>query len=887
MRSYFICIVCFFYTISLLGQQSWVISGLVQDANGEGIANASVYLKNRLNIVSYTFTNDSGHFQFSTTLDSSLLQIEIRALGFKTVVVPATLKTGIRLEPSDLQLNEVVVQGKAPSVVVKNDTTEFIVKKFLEHNQESIEDVLKKLPGISVLDNGKLLFKGKEISKVLVEGDDLFSNRYTLGTRNIKAHLLDRIEAIEHFSENELLRGIEKSDQVALNLTFNQEKKAILNGSVDVGSNFQDRYSVQGSGITLNSNLKNFIIMNKSNIRYDPDVLEAVQFYLANATSSVDFAGKSPLISSFIMDVPELKVNQYVNNRIFSVDDNIVFRIHDRVKSTISLSLTSLLRSSSMGTQNLFFLPQNDQVNFFENINASGKNRPSYFTNDHVVKISPTFHLKYSIGYFRDTERRDADIFSSSTGINQIQEGMNNRFSSFYQHLEATMKVTDQRVLLYRLEHVRNQRSQTLFLPFLPRSVQSYFVKDTLVDTTFKQLVDERDSQLSLSVTFRQRKTPFFTSSTTLGSSFIDNQIKASAGPLAFQEVGSVVSLGFSRLTSSMVFLSHEYMYSKGPNTVIGSFTSLIWSRKLADRTMNYSSQVFFLPSFSFSRKLSAYSTLLVSYKPRVQNQTDRAHDFFLLENFRTVKQGVDSLFSIKSHLFILNWNTVNLFDHYKISFLGFYQHQPSSIAQNSQVQSSLLVLQPRVVAMPTNLVNLTFALEKYVPVLTLNIKNRGSLGSNQNFTEVNRIQTEMVSSFFQYQVEISSMFKKSVNFDMSYRIGMNRFLLKDGISEVSSINSFASYKAKLRLHFSKSLRWQILGENRRQEFQGTPNSNWFFESNFTFSPEKRRFSFQIQALNLLNARFYTIQAIGDTSFMSNQVRLNPRWVVLGYTYQF
>jgi len=886
MRLYLTFIVWFFSIFSVCGQQNLTISGLVQDANGEGIPKASVYLKNKTKIVSFTFTNDSGHFQFPSQSDSSYLQIEVRALGYKTVVLPANIQSLIRLEPSDFQLNEVVVHGKAPSVVVKKDTTEYIVKKYLEHNQESIEDILKKLPGISVLDNGKLLFKGKEISKVLVEGDDLFSNRYTLGTRNIKAHLLERIEAIEHFSENELLRGIEKSDQVALNLTFNNEKKTLLNGSADVASNFQDRFSTQGNGITLNSQIKNFILVDYNTIRYDPDVLDFSQFYPTSFASSVEFIGKSPLISSNTLEVPELKVNQYVSNRILSLNDNIVFRVHDRVKSTFTLNTTSLHRSTSVGSQNIFFLPQNEYVNFFESLSLKGKNSPSSLTSEHVVKISPTFHLKYSIGCFKDAERRSSDILSSSTGINQIQEVINNRFLSFYQNLEATKKITDQRVMLFKLEHVRNQRFQELSLPFLPRSLQSYLLNDS-IDTTLKQSALERDSQLNLSLSFRQRINPYFTSNTSLGGSLIGNQIKACTGSHLLEDNENSPAIGFSELKSSKMFLHNEFVYSRGPNTVIGSFNSLILNRKWAESSTKNLFQVFFLPSVSYSRKLSAYSTILVSYKPRVINQLDRAYDFLLVENFRTLKQGVDSLYSIRSNLFILNWNTVNLFSHFKISVLGFYQHQASSIAQNSQVQSSLLVLQPSLVQTPSNLVNLTLGVEKYVPFLALNVKNRGSIGKNQNFAEVNQFQTEMVSNSYQYQLEVSSVFKKSINFDVSYRVGINRFLLDDGILAVGSVNSFSGYKAKIRLHFSKSLRWQLIGENRRQEFQGTPNSNWFFDSNFAFSPQKKRYSFQIQALNILNARFYTIQGFGDTYFVSNQVRLNPRWVVFGFSHQF
>src|SRR5699024_3560035 len=86
---------------------------------------------------------------------------------------------------------------------------------------------------------------------VTLDGDNLFGYNYTLGTKNINVDMVEEIEAIENYSENPLLRGIEKGDKVSLNLKL-KENKISFSGNVDLGAGISER----GNGVfDVNANL--------------------------------------------------------------------------------------------------------------------------------------------------------------------------------------------------------------------------------------------------------------------------------------------------------------------------------------------------------------------------------------------------------------------------------------------------------------------------------------------------------------------------------------------------------------------------------------------------------------------------------------------------------
>lgn len=107
------------------------------------------------------------------------------------------------------QLNEVIIKTTDRPYKVKKDTVVFDVAKYRDGSEKKVEDLIKKLPGVEVDANGGIKYKGKALETVTLDGDNIFNSNYKLGTKNINIDMVEQIEAIENYTNNILLKGIE------------------------------------------------------------------------------------------------------------------------------------------------------------------------------------------------------------------------------------------------------------------------------------------------------------------------------------------------------------------------------------------------------------------------------------------------------------------------------------------------------------------------------------------------------------------------------------------------------------------------------------------------------------------------------------------------------
>ena len=116
----------------------------------------------------------------------------------------------VELQPQALNIKEVVV--RAPKVNLFGDTVEYNVQSFVEQQDKSISDVLKRMPGVEVREGGDIYYNGESIGNLYVEGMDLLGGRYSLLTRNLSAQDVKKVEIIEKHQPVKALKGITSGD---------------------------------------------------------------------------------------------------------------------------------------------------------------------------------------------------------------------------------------------------------------------------------------------------------------------------------------------------------------------------------------------------------------------------------------------------------------------------------------------------------------------------------------------------------------------------------------------------------------------------------------------------------------------------------------------------
>lgn len=227
-----------------------VINGTVSDIDGAPVAKAIVKVWQGKKIKAFANTGSDGWFSLSFDVDCDSLTVTVSKLRYAdwTLAVPnADRRLAVTLQPEANQLREVVVS--APVVYQKGDTLRFNLAQLLGKGDVSLEDALKKVPGISVSDKGRISYMGKDISNFYIEGLEMLGGNYSLATRNLPAEHVSGVEVLNNHNEAKMDKD-KLSDEVAINVRL--KKAALLRpvGTSDATAGASDHKFLYALGAT-------------------------------------------------------------------------------------------------------------------------------------------------------------------------------------------------------------------------------------------------------------------------------------------------------------------------------------------------------------------------------------------------------------------------------------------------------------------------------------------------------------------------------------------------------------------------------------------------------------------------------------------------------------
>ena len=233
-------------SFSVFSQNNLTLSGsLIDKADNEPIISGSLELLNSKDssYVAGTISNANGGFTFRNLSPSKYI-LKATYVGylplFKDVSLNAnqpTLNLGkLSMETNDILLQEAVVEGKRPEIVVKNDTIEYDAASYKTTENAVVEDLLKKLPGVEVDQDGKITVAGKEVKKFLVDGKEFFSDDPQVASKNLPAEMVEKLQVVDRKSEQARMTGFDDGEEeTIINLTVKQGMKQGTMGNVLAG----------------------------------------------------------------------------------------------------------------------------------------------------------------------------------------------------------------------------------------------------------------------------------------------------------------------------------------------------------------------------------------------------------------------------------------------------------------------------------------------------------------------------------------------------------------------------------------------------------------------------------------------------------------------------
>lgn len=314
--------------VSLMAQIN--VSGTVIDKEiNEPAVGASVIVKGADNkIKKFASTKADGSFAMSVPSVMGC-RLEVTMMGYVKQAIPldsVTLPLTVYLEPGTTELKEVVV--KADRIREQGDTISYHVGSFAQQQDRSIGDVLRRMPGIDVAQNGKIQYQGEDINKFYIEGSDLLGGRYGIATNGINHEDVGSIEVMENHQPMQVLSGISFSDKAAINLKLKNKAKASWTFHGDAGGG----WSWQPEGAIWDGELFAMAVMpsfqNMTTIRTNNTGEDL-------SSSSTDFfaskreTGLNQYVGVSLPGVPSLSDKRTLFNRSFLVSTNNLWKLNN------------------------------------------------------------------------------------------------------------------------------------------------------------------------------------------------------------------------------------------------------------------------------------------------------------------------------------------------------------------------------------------------------------------------------------------------------------------------------------------------------------------------------------------------------------------------------
>jgi len=237
----------FFCTLSVFSQTNLTLSGILIDKDShEPILSGTVILLHAKDstYVDGNISNAQGVFSFQNLKAGNYI-LKVTYIGYLTLFKNVSL-TGtdavtrlgeIPLATNDILLKEAVVEGKRPEIAVKNDTVEYDAASYKAGDNAVVEDLLKKLPGVEIDQNGNVTAQGKSVNKMYVNGKEFFRDDPQIATKNIPADIIEKVQVYDRKSDLAQMTGFDTGDEeTVMNLTVRPGMMQGTIGTVQVGA---------------------------------------------------------------------------------------------------------------------------------------------------------------------------------------------------------------------------------------------------------------------------------------------------------------------------------------------------------------------------------------------------------------------------------------------------------------------------------------------------------------------------------------------------------------------------------------------------------------------------------------------------------------------------
>lgn len=249
------------FALTLISQSGFAqkdgeITGKLTGESNEALPFATVTVYKAIDTVllDYVLSDDDGSFQIKRLPMDLPMRVIVSFLGYEPIKEEFQITSdnptkdfgNLIMTSTSQALDEILIQAERPPVVMKGDTLEFNASSFATRDGATVEDLVKKLPGVVVDNEGNVTANGRPVNKVRVDGKDFFGGDPRIALRNLTSDMISKVQITEDREEDpQKLKADDEVSQV-LNLKLKKDAKIQAFGKAYAGRGTNDRFEVGG-----------------------------------------------------------------------------------------------------------------------------------------------------------------------------------------------------------------------------------------------------------------------------------------------------------------------------------------------------------------------------------------------------------------------------------------------------------------------------------------------------------------------------------------------------------------------------------------------------------------------------------------------------------------
>ncbi len=864
------------------------IEGTTKDNKKEQIISASIILKdNTGNIIAYTYTDENGKYELNVEKTGTFILIA-NSMGFEQKSIDIRIENknekntiDFVLTPKVTELKEVIINHDRP-ITIKKDTIIFNADSFKQGNEQVVEDLLKKIPGLNIDANGTIKVGNHEVEKVMIDGDDMFEKGYKILTKNMPVNPIDNVEIYQNYSNNKHLKGIENSNKVALNLTLKEDAKRVWFGNISTayGLISENRYEVRSNLMNFGKKNKYYFLTNLNNIGYDAigDVDNLIRPYRFDEPASI---GDEQIVNSILgldFDTPNLKQKRTNLNNAEMLSLNSIFTLSDKVK-----------------LKTLGFL-NTDEVDFYRNSFQSYSVGNTTFTNaedfvgrktqltgfgkiDLTYDISKTKTLEYTGKFNKTIEKNRSDLLFNNDLLN---ERLNANNQLFDQKIGYTNKFKDNKVFLLSTRYINEKTPQNY-------SVNQFIFNDLFTENAnnTKQFSENKMQFAGIEAHLLDKK-----KNGDLLELKIGNQLRIDDLNTRFELLQNDNNLSFPNgyqnqltYTTNDFYLSVKYRFKFKNVTLLTQADAHQLFNQLENFDKKSNQNPFFiLPKIGLDWKINEKNKILTSYSNNTTNAgVLDVYSGFVQTGFRSFLKGLEEFNQLNSSSALFNYTYGNWGDKFFANTFILYSKNNEFYSTNSIIaqnfsQSEKIIIKDR------EFLSISSSIDRYFKPIKSNLKinlgatktNFKNIVNNSNLREVKYFNAD-------YGFELRSGFRGFFNYHIGSKWNYNQV-------ETTIKNNFTDTMSFLDLSFMFSDKFNIQAQSERYFFGNLDKDNnkyYFLDLEARYLVKENKLTFFLSGNNLFNTKTFKNYSISDINISQTEYRLMPRYVVLKMEYRF